>query len=176
MYSFKNIYSENINGANLAFITGPTKIGKSWLLRFNLRKFEASQQNPIVFYYDLRSQGMLSFDMFLHTFERTLIDTLVARNREELTKTMRPLLSLEHLLHKIVLRFYDKNLFEQDLAKCLDKATNNYSMTVAFALSRPEDKAQLRIFIDTYRNREYRETPLLDNFHKIVKIIADSSY
>ncbi len=27
---------------------------------------------------------------------------------------------------KVVYRFYDKNLFEQDLAKCLDKATNNY--------------------------------------------------
>lgn len=27
---------------------------------------------------------------------------------------------------KVIFRFYDKNLFEQDLAKCLDKATNNY--------------------------------------------------
>jgi predicted AAA+ superfamily ATPase len=77
MYSFKNIYSENINSANLAFVTGPTKYGKSWLLRYNLRKFQASQQNPIVLYYDMRAQGMISFDMFLHSFEKMIIETLV---------------------------------------------------------------------------------------------------
>ena len=39
MYSFKNIYSENINTSNLMFVTGPTKCGKSVLLRQNLRDF-----------------------------------------------------------------------------------------------------------------------------------------
>jgi predicted AAA+ superfamily ATPase len=39
MYSFKNIYSENINTKNVLFVTGPTKSGKSWFLRYNLRKF-----------------------------------------------------------------------------------------------------------------------------------------
>lgn len=39
IYSFKNIYSENINAENLIFFTGPTKSGKSWLLRYNMRKF-----------------------------------------------------------------------------------------------------------------------------------------
>lgn len=42
MYSFKNIYSDNINGHNLLFVTGPSKSGKSWLLRYNIRKFQAS--------------------------------------------------------------------------------------------------------------------------------------
>jgi predicted AAA+ superfamily ATPase len=42
LYSFKNIYSENINAKNLMFITGPTKSGKSWMLRYNLRKFQLS--------------------------------------------------------------------------------------------------------------------------------------
>ncbi len=73
MYSFKNIYSENINGKNILFVTGPTKSGKSWLVRYNMRKFQQSGQNPIVFHYDFREQGMLSFDMFLHTFEKRLI-------------------------------------------------------------------------------------------------------
>jgi len=36
MFSFKNIYTENINTSNLMFITGPTKCGKSVLLRQNL--------------------------------------------------------------------------------------------------------------------------------------------
>lgn len=42
MYSFKNIYSENINVGSLCFITGPTKCGKSWYLRYNMRKFQNS--------------------------------------------------------------------------------------------------------------------------------------
>ena len=40
MYSFKNIYSEHINGSSAVFITGPTKCGKSWYLRRNMRKFQ----------------------------------------------------------------------------------------------------------------------------------------
>jgi hypothetical protein len=77
MFSFKNIYSENINGRNLMFFTGETKQGKSWLLRYNIRKFQASTQNPLVFHYDMRELGMLSFDMFLHSFEQMIINTLV---------------------------------------------------------------------------------------------------
>ena len=33
MFSFKNIYTDNINSSNLMFVTGPTKCGKSVLLR-----------------------------------------------------------------------------------------------------------------------------------------------
>lgn len=44
MFSFKNIYSENINGNNVLFLTGPTKVGKSWFVRYNIRKFQASSQ------------------------------------------------------------------------------------------------------------------------------------
>jgi predicted AAA+ superfamily ATPase len=44
MYSFKNIYSSNINGRNILFLTGPSKCGKSWFLRYNIRKFQASSQ------------------------------------------------------------------------------------------------------------------------------------
>ena len=37
-------------------------------------------------------------------------------------------------------RTYDESLFEQDLAKCLDKATNTYSMTAGFTVSNLDDK------------------------------------
>lgn len=33
---------------------------------------------------------------------------------------------------KVVFKFLDENLFEQDLAKCLDKATNNYCMLIFY--------------------------------------------
>jgi hypothetical protein len=41
----------------------------------------------------MRAQGMLSFDIFLHTFEKMLINTLASRNREELEKNKKPLIS-----------------------------------------------------------------------------------
>jgi hypothetical protein len=94
MYSFKNIYSENINARNLMFFTGETKAGKSWLLRYNIRKFQASSQNPIVFHYDMKELGMQSFEMFLYSFEKMLIDTLVERNQQELQTKKKPLISL----------------------------------------------------------------------------------
>lgn len=93
MFSFKNIYSENINGRNLMFFTGETKGGKSWLLRYNIRKFQASSQNPLVFHYDMRELGMLSFDMFLHSFEQMIIKTLTERNRADLAAKKRPLIT-----------------------------------------------------------------------------------
>ena len=93
MFSFKNIYSENINGRNLMFFTGETKAGKSWLLRYNIRKFQASSQNPLVFHYDMRELGMLSFDMFLHSFEQMIIRTLVERNAADMASKKRPLIS-----------------------------------------------------------------------------------
>jgi len=43
MLSFKNIYSDNINASNLLFITGPTKSGKSFLVRNNIGQFLKSK-------------------------------------------------------------------------------------------------------------------------------------
>ena len=54
MFSFKNIYSENINTSNLMFITGPTKCGKSVLLRHNMIDFtNIGAHNPVVFHLDV---------------------------------------------------------------------------------------------------------------------------
>jgi len=39
MFSFKNIYSPNINATNLGLVFGPTKSGKSWYLRSNIKHF-----------------------------------------------------------------------------------------------------------------------------------------
>eukprot|EP00347_Sterkiella_histriomuscorum_P014896 403359104 len=171
MYSFKNIYSENINSANVCFITGPTKSGKSWFLRYNIRKFENSSQNPIVFHYDFKEQGMLSFDMFLHSFEKMMIETLSKRNAEEVQKNGKAIITDKELMD-VVFRFYDESLFEQDLAKCIERATNNYSMTAGFHISSPSDKKDVRLILDKYRNRDYKETPLLNNFHDIAEVVA----
>ena len=54
MFSFKNIFSENINVGSACFLTGPTKCGKSWFLRENINKFAKSSNRPHIFHYDLR--------------------------------------------------------------------------------------------------------------------------
>ena len=55
---------------------------------------------------------MVSFDMFLHTFEKMVIDTLCIRNKEEVARSKRPLISESDILKKVVFRFYDESLFE----------------------------------------------------------------
>ena len=109
MYSFKNIYSENINVDAACFLIGPSKSGKSWYLRYNMRKFQASAIKPMVFYYNLR--GMKSFEMFLWNFEKVIIDELVSQNQ---TRNF----GVDQIL-KVSLKFNDKNLFEQALAQGL---------------------------------------------------------
>ena len=75
MFSFKNIYSDNINASNLLFLTGPTKSGKSFLLKQNLEKFQKNQSaRPCVFHFDFNDHPGISFDAFLVNFETLLID------------------------------------------------------------------------------------------------------
>jgi hypothetical protein len=49
-------------------------------------------------------------------------------------KSKKPLITVDEMLKTVVFRFYDKQLFEQDLAKCIDKATNNYCKEYAFLI------------------------------------------
>ena len=77
MFSFKNIYSPNINASNVMFMTGPTKSGKSYLLRHNLQTFASTEgHRPVVFHYDFNelANENISFDTFLVDFENMLID------------------------------------------------------------------------------------------------------
>jgi hypothetical protein len=47
-------------------------------------------------------------------------------------------------------------------------------MTAGFHIVNPENKRTLRVLLDKYRLREYKETILLDNFDTIVKTVAKS--
>ena len=42
----------------------------------------------------MKESGALSFDMFLHSFENMIIQTLAARNRDELARTKKPLMAM----------------------------------------------------------------------------------
>ena len=81
LFSFKDIYSENINQQNLIFVNGPDRVGKSWFLRQSLKQFAESSTNPLVFYIDLNQLKDLSFEMMLETIETNLFDTLIKRNK-----------------------------------------------------------------------------------------------
>ena len=89
MYSFKNIYSPNINGDSLAFVMGPSKSGKSWFLKYNMRKFETSAVKPLVFHFDLQDAKMKNFEMFLTSFENMIIEELVKRNKDQKVCTIK---------------------------------------------------------------------------------------
>jgi hypothetical protein len=41
------------------------------------------------------------------------------------------------------------------------------AMTAGFQVSTLDEKVKLRVLLDRYRNRDYKETPLLDNFSEI---------
>ena len=47
-------------------------------------------------------------------------------------------------------------------------------MTAGFHVNNQDDKIKLRVYLDRYRNKEYKETPLLDNFKDICKVVAQS--
>lgn len=47
-------------------------------------------------------------------------------------------------------------------------------MTPGYTLKSQEDKRELRRHLDAYRNKSYKETPLLDHFKDISEIVARS--
>jgi hypothetical protein len=49
-------------------------------------------------------------------------------------------------------------------------------MTAGFTVKSPEAKVGLRVHLERYRNREYKETPLIDQFEEISEIVAKAGY
>ena len=109
------------------FVTGPTKSGKSVLLRQNLHEFISKGshvsskififlitccliQNPVVFHFDFDElNSMTSFDVFLANFEAMLVETLVEHKDVMFQNDKQD--GLDTLL-KVAFRFYDRNLLE----------------------------------------------------------------
>jgi hypothetical protein len=63
---------------------------------------------------------------------------------------------------KVMFRFYDKNLFEQGLAKSLNSAIEN-GITSGYSLNK-DDCKELQAIIGVYKGREYKQTVILDKF------------
>jgi len=60
-----------------------------------MRKFESSPKKPLVFYFDMKENKMMSFQMFLYSFEKMLVDTLCQRNKEQISNGGQELISIE---------------------------------------------------------------------------------
>lgn len=81
---------------------------------------------------------------------------------------------------KVALRYQDRTLFEQYLAKGLEAALGIYSTTYGYRVGecdeKMEEKDVLRKFLNMHKSKEYKQTPLVDNFQEIVTILAGSNY
>lgn len=81
---------------------------------------------------------------------------------------------------KVAFRFYDMHLFEHSIAQGLEAATGPASVSFGYSIGdstqNKEAKKKVRSILDEYKSKEYRQTPLLDNFKKLVDIIADANY
>lgn len=111
--------------------------------------------------------------MFLSEFEAHIIDILCKKNKDKQIMTPKEVL-------KVALRYQDKTLFEQYLAKGLEAALGIYSTTYGYRVGecdeKMEEKDELRKFLNMHKSKEYKQTPLVDNFQEIVTILAGSNY
>jgi hypothetical protein len=72
----------------------------------------------------------------------------------------------------VLFRFYDRNLFEHSLARSLNNAYK-HSHTSTYSIN--GKPVELDHLIQCYKNREYKQTILLDDFRSLAKLIATHS-
>lgn len=168
MYSFKNIFSENINLNSLMILSGPTGHGKSWLLNKCLHQFLQSNTQPQVGHLEI-PLGQ-NFDMFLYEFENQWIKIIcrLSQSPSDLTSRTR----------KILKRFYEDILIEQQIYKILrqslehcENLQNAQESWLTFPLNLKNWEKEIQDFLTKYEQREYKQTPLLDNLEEILEVL-----
>jgi hypothetical protein len=98
-------------------------------------------------------------------FEKMMIDQIVAQKDSLFGDCIEETLN-------VLFRFYDRSLFEQGLAKSVNRALKD-NHTFGYSLeSKPEELAKM---IVEYKRREYKQTILTDDFKKIAKLVAQAS-
>lgn len=96
MHSYRNKDEPTININNLLILSGPEKIGKSWFLRHNLKKFKVNEadKRTLVIHYDINSINHQNFNSFLHNFEENIISSINERNELEISLNNKFLISM----------------------------------------------------------------------------------
>jgi len=172
-HSYRNKDNPLINVNNLLFLSGPEKIGKSWFLRHNLKKFVESDldQKHFAIHYDLREIYNQSFNSFIFNFDRTLIDAVVEKNIFELSKGRKDIISLEDLSKVLHFR-WEKPMVEMYIFRSLHRAVQNSAFTFSISL---EFFDEVNAMIEEHDNKGYNSTPLINqHLNRIIEIISKS--
>lgn len=108
-----------------------------------------------------------NFEMFLYDIEHKLIDKVV-----EIHSTVD---ELHERIKKVCNRFYELPLLEQQLYKVLknafDAELNGEGSEFEGGLDITGKTKEIQHYLHLYDNREYRDTPLLDNIMDIVHLL-----
>lgn len=74
----RRLTSSGLSTSNVALVLGPSKSGKSYLIKKSLAAMARSEMagNSLLIHIDLSGYGMLSFDVFRHRFEAAIIDQI----------------------------------------------------------------------------------------------------
>ena len=124
-----------------------------------------------MFHFDFAGlSSMASFDVFLAEFEAMIVRTLIA-NRSTLMADQ----AIETLL-KVALRFYDKNLLEQNIAHSINRVMSGRTgHTYAYSanLSRSKkDTEELETMLARYKSKEYKKTVFVSDLAKVAKHLS----
>jgi hypothetical protein len=77
---------------------------------------------------------------------------------------------------RVLTKFYDKVLLEQELAKSLNKALNE-GFTRAFSLDVKNEEVketlqELSDLLAKHKGKQYKQTPLMDNFNELCTLFG----
>ena len=109
---------------------------------------------------------MINFDMFLSTFEKMMVDTII-HNRARLFSGKDSEQAIETLL-KVALRYYDRNLLEQGLAHSLNRAFSEQGdgHTYAYSVKRSQNKEsakKLQAMVEKYKGKDYKKVVIISD-------------
>lgn len=114
-------------------------------------------KKPSLFYFDFKEHPHISFDVFLNKFEKMLIDQICSYKDQWWSNSD----ACFDQITSVLFRFYDKNLFEHSLARSLNNAYK-HSHTSTYSINgKPVEFDNL---LQRYKNREYKQTILIDSF------------
>lgn len=86
----------------------------------------------MVFYFDFSEHEGVNFDTFLPLFEHMIIDQLVRNFDKIFPKGEKQAFET---LEKVAFKFYDKQLFEAEIAKSINRVLTRKGQTFGYSLN-----------------------------------------
>lgn len=163
MRSEKSLENKDFPTSNIAIVLGPSKSGKSYLIKKGLNTFSRNMpaNNRLVIHIDLSGYGFLSFDTFRHRFETAFIDQIT----EGVSESQTPLYI--HAMKQSLYLIYEKSMLNLLLQRCLARLVNDQS---AILLSLDCRHTLAEYYHNTFDNQSLPEDPFsaLQHLSKLV--------